>query len=327
MAKGGSRYQPEDGPLMSNGKKAVAPPKTGFMHFLYNKEAGTCCGRTSKSWFQIIVFYIIFYFLLALFWLGCLKIFLSTIDYQLPRFYGPGTIIGVNPGVGYQPWLRDDPDSTLIKFNTQDPQSYERYVTALDDYLDKYNNLTDTRVCGPSQSNNDVVIQGKVNDTTNADACRFTLDAFKRAGCSKANQYGFKSGQPCIILSLNRLIGWKPEDYEAGEVPNEVAGRYKTGSIAFNCDGTYEPDREYVGERQYIPSEGIDGRFYPYAVMSNYHQPIAIVKFNSLPVNRVVQIECRAYARNIVQDIESRLGLVQFELLREDYVPPTKEDL
>uniref|UniRef100_A0AC34FMT9 Sodium/potassium-transporting ATPase subunit beta n=1 Tax=Panagrolaimus sp. ES5 TaxID=591445 RepID=A0AC34FMT9_9BILA len=229
--------------------------------------------------------------------------------------------------VGYQPWLRDDPESTLIKFNTKDPESYERYVTALDGYLEKYSNLTDTRVCSSAQSNNDVVTQGKVNETLSADACRFTLDAFKRAGCSSANQYGFKSGQPCIILSLNRLIGWKPEDYLTGEVPNDVAGRYKAGSIAFNCDGTYEPDREYIGERQYVPPEGIDGRFYPYAVMSNYHQPIAIVKFNSLPVNRVVQVECRAYARNIVQDIESRLGLVQFELLREDYVPPQKEDL
>ena len=51
------------------------------------------------------------------------------------------------------------------------------------------------------------------------------------------------------------------------------------------------------------------------------------MKFNSLPVNRVVQVECRAYANNIVQDIESRLGLVHFELLREDFAPADKEEL
>jgi sodium/potassium-transporting ATPase subunit beta len=327
MAKGGSRYQPEDGPLMSNGKKAEPPRKSGFANFLYNKDAGTVCGRTAKSWIQIIVFYIIFYILLALFWLGCLKIFLSTIDYQLPRFYGPGTISGVNPGVGYQPWLRDDPESTLIKFNVKDPVSYHRYTTAMDHILSKYDNLTDTRICGPSQSNKDIIFNGKVNQSLSPDACRFTLDAFKRAGCSKENEYGFKSGQPCIILSLNRLIGWEPQDY-TGDIPPEVAGRYKPGNIAFECDGNYDPDKEYIGERQYIPPEGIDGRFYPYAVMTNYHQPIAMVKFNSLPVNRLIQVVCKAYAGNVEQDIESRLGLVNFELLREDFpVPEAKTDL
>lgn len=29
----------------------------------------------------------------------------------------------------------------------------------------------------------------------------------------------------------------------------------------------------------YIPPEGIDGRFYPYAVMDNYHQPIVSASF------------------------------------------------
>lgn len=44
------------------------------------------------------MFYIIFYSLLAAFWLSCLHIFLSTIDPNLPRYYGKGTIIGANPG-------------------------------------------------------------------------------------------------------------------------------------------------------------------------------------------------------------------------------------
>lgn len=43
-----------------------------------------------------------------------------------------------------------------------------------------------------------------------------------------------------------------------------------------------------------------------------------MVKFNSLPKNRVVMIECRAYAKNIEQDVESRLGMVTFELLLQD---------
>jgi sodium/potassium-transporting ATPase subunit beta len=35
---------------------------------------------------------------LAAFWVACLAIFLKTVDPELPRFYGKGTIIGANPG-------------------------------------------------------------------------------------------------------------------------------------------------------------------------------------------------------------------------------------
>lgn len=103
--------------------------------------------------------------------------------------------------------------------------------------MKKYENTTDTRICGPNDSNSDIIKDGKVDNSTSMQACRFVLDKFREAGCTKENDFGFKNGQPCIVLSLNRLIGWKPENYD-GDIPKEVAGRYKNGNIAFNCDGT-----------------------------------------------------------------------------------------
>ena len=47
----------------------------------------------------------------------------------------------------------------------------------------------------------------------------------------------YKSFQPCVILSLNRLIGWEPVDFAAGSVPEVVKDRYQPGSIALHCDG------------------------------------------------------------------------------------------
>lgn len=106
------------------------------------------------SLIQIIVFYIIFYIFLAAFWLSCLTLFLKTLDPKVPRFYGKGTIIGVNPGVGYQPWLKERPDSTLIQFNLRDPTSYKPYVDQMKTYLSKYdNNATEVRDCGAGDSN------------------------------------------------------------------------------------------------------------------------------------------------------------------------------
>ncbi|KAI6243968.1 Sodium/potassium-transporting ATPase subunit beta family-containing protein [Aphelenchoides fujianensis] len=324
MAKGSpnnGKLNEESNALMANGRAKPAE-KSGLASFIYNKEKGTCLGRTAGSWAKITIFYIIFYACLAGFWIACLAAFLKTVDPELPRFYGKGTIIGANPGVGYQPWLKEDPESTLIRFNPKDPKSYAHYVDVLDAYFEKYDNTNNTRDCTGAATNSDIVKDGKLGDG-NDEACRFSLKAFERAGCLKSTDYGFKTGNPCVIVTLNRLIGWKPENYAPGEIPAEVAARYKPNSIAFSCGGTHEVDREVEGNIEYVPPEGIDGRFFPYAVMQNYHQPIAMIKFKSLPANRVVMMECRAYAKNIERDSSSGLGLVNFELMRVEE-PPTK---
>lgn len=40
-------------------------------------------------------------------------------------------------GVGYQPWLKEDPESTLIKFNQKDPSSYAKYMDVMNKYFEK----------------------------------------------------------------------------------------------------------------------------------------------------------------------------------------------
>lgn len=69
-------------------------------------------------------------------------------------------------------------------------------------------------------------------------ACRFDLSIFDKAGCSKSNDYGFKNGTPCVILSLNRMIGWKPDPYENNSVPDVIADRYERGFVTILCEGT-----------------------------------------------------------------------------------------
>ncbi|VDO63346.1 unnamed protein product [Heligmosomoides polygyrus] len=183
--------------------------------------------------------------------------------------------------------MKENPDSTLIKYNVRDEKSWQPYVKQLDDYLKKYSDTNGTRECGDNDNNSNLVDDDVL---------------------------------PCVVLSLNRLIGWQPVDYAPGSVPENVKGRYKSGSIALYCDGASNPDKEHIGRLKYIPGHGIDGRYYPYVYVPNYHQPIAMVKFESLPRNRLVLVECRAYALNIEHDITSRLGLVHFELFLEDKV-------
>ncbi|CAB3400821.1 unnamed protein product [Caenorhabditis bovis] len=314
-----SKPNRDESKTLMNGNNQHEEPAS-FRKFLYDGNKGTILGRTGTSWCQITIFYIIFYFFLAAFWIGCLSIFLKTLDPKLPRFYGKGTIIGVNPGVGYQPWLKENPDSTIIKFNLRDPTSFRPYVDQMNNYLDKYNNTENTRDCGPNDSNEDL------NKEEDVLPCRFDLKHFEQNQCGPNNEYGFKSGKPCVILSLNRLIGWRPVDYDATSVPEIIKDRYKKGSIAFNCAGVTDMDKEHIGSLKYIPDEGIDGRYYPYTFVEGYQQPIAMVRFDSIPRNKIVRIECRAYALNIAHDISARLGMVNFEVMIEDKPVVVKPD-
>jgi hypothetical protein len=71
-----------------------------------------------------------------------------------------------------------------------------------------------------------------------AKACQFNLSTFVTKGCGNDTDYGFKEGKPCIILSLNRLIGWVPKPFEDEAIPDVVRTRYDKESIAFYCNGT-----------------------------------------------------------------------------------------
>ncbi|CAJ0574086.1 unnamed protein product, partial [Mesorhabditis spiculigera] len=238
--------------------------------------------RTCSGWLKLIVFYMVFYSFLAMFTLTYWSFYMRTVDLRHPRYYGKDSIIGVLPGVGYQPC-----------------------------------DTIDTRVCTL-----DDIHKGDSSKNISAQLpCRFDLAAFEEAGCSASNNYGYMSGTPCVAISLNRLLGWKPTAYHPGHIPREVFGRYHPGSVAIHCkEAKTDNKTRNFKDVLYIPPHGIDGRFYPYTVVHNYHQPIAMVRFSNVTRNRLVTIDCKAYAGNIVHDLPTRLGLVRFELLIHDTV-------
>lgn len=42
------------------------------------------------------------------------------------------------------------------------------------------------------------------------------------------------------------------------------------------------------------------------------------MKFEQLPKGKLVMVECKAYAYNIIHDSEEKMGVVHFEILVED---------
>lgn len=62
-----------------------------FKHFLYNSQNGEIMNRSVGSWLQLLLFYLVFYGLLAAFWAMMLVVFMQTLSDDRPKWTGKGS--------------------------------------------------------------------------------------------------------------------------------------------------------------------------------------------------------------------------------------------
>jgi len=307
------------------------PKKGGFKTFLWNPETKEFFGRTGLSWFKITVFYLIFYFFLACFFLFCYYLFSLTLSDKKPRWLGNENIIGTNPGIGFRPM--PDPNknemSSLIWINGHKDATESFWSDQLDEFLDKYENQTG-KVC--SFANGNVADEQESCD----------IDVSEIPECNSANNnYGYTgaAGTPCVLIKLNKIFDWKPEPYLADDLKlaedrgmpeflqakiKELSGTNEVQTTWISCEGENHHDREFVsskdlkywapGFKEQFP--GIPNYYFPYAMQEKgYESPFVFVQFPKLPNDVLIQVECKAWAKNIKADRFQRLGSVHFELL------------
>lgn len=144
--------------------------------------------------------------------------------------------------------------------------------------------------------------------------------------CSKPKNYGYTKGRPCVAIKLNRVFGWVPEPYKTkDEVPIEIRHLWQPvmkDFILIHCAGQYPTDQDLIQQVDHISVlgnkaiGGIPTYFYPFLNQPGYRQPYVWAQFIKLESNVLLNIVCRAYARNIWQstNIEDTTGAVHFEM-------------
>ncbi|XP_045511177.1 sodium/potassium-transporting ATPase subunit beta-2-like [Colias croceus] len=301
--------------------------KTGrqkFSDFVYNDETGTIMGRTPESWGKIILFYVIFYGALIGLFSICMVTFLQQfINPRVPRLQQDGGLIGTSPGLGFRP-LPEDVRSTLIWYKGTGYDSYRFWEDQLIDFLSVYKKKGQTAGAGQNIFNCDfrnLPPPGKV--------CDVDIRGFEP--CTEENHFSYHKSSPCIFLKLNKIFGWRPEFYNDTNnlplsMPPELQSSIKniTGynrdaanMIWVSCQGETPTDQENIGPITYLPYPGFPGYFYPYNNAEGYLSPLVAVHLQSPATGIVINIECRAWARNIKYDRKEKLGVVHFELMIE----------
>ncbi|GAB1597280.1 hypothetical protein Ahia01_000004400 [Argonauta hians] len=276
-----------------------------FNRFLHNPAKGTYFTRTPKNWGQIFLFFLCFYTLLFGASAGMFTVFVVTLPKTEPRLQGDDSLLKGVPG------LSVDPSSTgnFIYFNKKSKKSSKHYIDTLTE------KIYELRL---ASAGNPVVCKANKKRKPKQ-VCKLEESVLvpKNSLCNWKNNFGYHEGHPCFIIQLNKIYGWTPEAYNSvKDVPRDYPkDRYDNNSIGIRCFGRDASDIDNIGDVHYFPAHGLPFGFYPFTNQEEYIKPIVWIHFSSIQQNMVVNIRCKAYAKNFQIYSRKEIHVVDFSVL------------
>ncbi|CAD6241145.1 GSCOCG00009168001-RA-CDS [Cotesia congregata] len=292
-----------------------------FSDFFYNPNEKTVLGKTKKQWGVTGLFYLVFFSGLIVLFSICMVGLMATIQKDKPRWTLDQSLIGSSPGLGFRP-ISDNPhELALIFYKNNNETQIKTWTRRLDDYLEHYRN----RTMLPNRQRCDY----KFPKPKEGNVCAVDLDT-DFGICSPSNQYGFNNSSPCVFIKLNKIFDWVPEYYQLSELPSDMPKKLvnhiksygnssELNTVWVSCQGEEAEDRESLGPIQYFPKiQGFPGYYYPYKNINGYLSPLVAVNFERPTRNKIINVECRAWAKNIIFHQRQKIGMVHFELRIDD---------
>ncbi|XP_072127421.1 protein ATP1B4-like isoform X2 [Mobula birostris] len=253
-----------------------------FKEFLWNPARKEFLGRTSKSWTLIIVFYVCLYSFLAGMFALCLYGLLSTLSPYTPRYRDRIN----NPGV----MIRPDVGAFSIVFNPADESTWSQYVQNLHQFLAPYNDSIQAINNIPCTPGGYFMQNG--NESEERRACQFNRTMLENCSGIEDATFGYSSGKPCILLKMNKIIGYLPGKGTKPYVSCEMMKGNNNVTIHFH-------PREGTFDLMYFP-------YYGKLTHVNYSTPLVAMQYELMEKNSKVRIQCKINGRgiknNIVQD-------------------------
>lgn len=265
--------------------------QSDWKQFIYNPRSGEFLGRTASSWALILLFYLVFYGFLAGLFTLTMWVMLQTLDDSVPKYRDRVS----SPGLMISPKSA----GLEITFKRDHSPSYDAYIKALNSFLAPYNDSKQLKneACTPG-------LYFHQEQSGEKKSCRFNRTSLGPCSGIEDATFGYKTGNPCVIVKMNRIIGLLP-----------------SGNPRINC--TSKLDDVVL---QYYPENGkLDLMYYPYygkKTHVNYVQPLVAVKIIPTRENTTepIALECKIHGSDNLKNDDERdkfLGRVTFRVQME----------
>lgn len=272
--------------------------------FVWNSEEGTVLGRGGKSWAEIGLFYFVYYACLASFFAATLAVFYETVSDTEPKLLKDSSLLDGNPGMAFRPRVDlTDPKIKVVSTLGENGKQAKSFKSFLDAYNDDDLDTADCSQVGETRPGE-------------KEPCKFDM-AFMQTHCNPDREYGFADGKPCVALKLNKVYGWVPslwEDEMSSPLKEEWDIPYVKTRVPIRC----YPKEKFTNkpfEVSYHPEQGFPISFFPYENQKDYRAPLVMVKFDNITLDKTIEVECRAYAKNINYEPSENSGMIRFKII------------
>jgi sodium/potassium-transporting ATPase subunit beta len=194
-----------------------------------------------------------------------------------------------------------------------------------------------------NKTEGDNVVDCDTTTPAEGEVCRF--DPSIEAGpCTVDNAFGYHEGEPCILLKLNRIYGWKPEPFDNVTIDEDndharaakaaLGDNYNPDYIGITCEGEVgcqvvfladvshffifpqnPGDVDNRGPVDFYPKHGFPMKYFPFMNQKGYQTPFVFAQFTRPKSGVIIQVWCKAWAKNIYHHKNDKAGSIHLELL------------
>ncbi|XP_056114513.1 protein ATP1B4 isoform X1 [Rhinichthys klamathensis goyatoka] len=266
--------------------------------YLWNAETKEFMGRSGKSWSLILLFYSALYIFLAAMFAGCMCCLMWSISPYAPTYNDRV----MPPGLTMSPHVEHVAHGFDIAFNASDQKSWKKYAKALEAHLKPYDDKVQERRNIPCEGNT-YFMQDDLEESAERKACQFKRSMLGECSGTHDKDFGYSKGKPCIIVKMNRILGYLPGQ----GTPVNVTCGVKKGST------------EVLGDVEFFPNNVFNLRYYPYYGKLrhvNYSSPLVAVRFSGVQSETQLHVQCKLNGKGIINDsaTDRFLGSVSFTL-------------
>lgn len=294
------------------------PKKRKCKQYCYDPEDHRFLRRNWREWIRILLFYLVFFCILAIMFAICILTFFRLVKPEYTPF--DSSWIMPQPGLSIFP---ADAYGLSLGSRLKDDVEKDRVADAMGSNRLQFKLSTDDSF---AWDRNRVCFRNRMKFMFKRflEPYKHRPDLLEPGNCTEENLYGFLNNTPCFFLKINRIYNFRFKTYKTfdeipGDFPLKLRDKLRKKISEFQLDGKAfidcgpTPSSRYkLGDIAYWPEiQSVDVRSYFYdqnkVITDRNLVPVITIQLLNPKLWTSLGLVCRVWAKNIdIEDENSR---------------------